>query len=151
MGDCKSVSIYSRWFESNLSHLIIDYYPNQTVASNYLKKSTCLTLIDGKTILKSKKTVFKTCLDRKSNIVSYVTLGTTTQTTNFVLNFKRLRFFPLTRPRYSGETVFTTSLGCIAKFLNKGKSYTKNKAVFLLTGILLRRILLYSGFIDMHL
>merc|ERR1711976_456335 len=149
--DCKSVSIYSRWFESNLSHLNIDYYPNQTVASNYLKKSTCLTLIDGKTILKSKKTVFKTCLDRKSNIVSYVTLGTTTQTTNFVLNFKRLRFFPLSRPRYTGETIFTTSLGCVARFLNKGKSHTKKKSVFLLVASLLRKLLLYSNFSDMHL
>lgn len=149
--DCKSVSIYSRWFESNLSHLIIDYYLNQIIASHYLKKSTNLTLIDSKTLSKSKRTIFKTCVDRKSNIGSYIIMGTTTQTTNFVLNFKRLRFFPLSRPRYTGETIFTTSLGCVAKFLNKGKSHTKKKPVFLLVASLLRKLLLYSNFSDMHL
>jgi hypothetical protein len=81
----------------------------------------------------------------------YLALGRDSQTTDFVLNFKRLRFFPLARPRYSGETIFTTSLGCISKFLNKGKSYSKKKAVFLLAAALLRRILLYSSLSGMHL
>ena len=89
--------------------------------------------------------------DAKVNSFLYDTTGANKQTTDFVLNFKRLRFFPLARPRYAGETVFTTSLGCISKFLHKGKSYTKKKAVFLLTATLLRRILLYSGLSDMHL
>ena len=89
--------------------------------------------------------------DVKVNSFLYDTTGANKETTDFVLNFKRLRFFPLARPRYTGETVFTTSLGCISKFLHKGKSYTKKKAVFLLTAILLRRILLYSGLSDMHL
>jgi hypothetical protein len=87
----------------------------------------------------------------KSNIGHCTVLKTNVETTDFVLNFKRLRFFPLARPHTSGDTIFTTSLGCIAKFLNKGKSHTKKKAVFLLVGSLLRKILLYTGFIDMHL
>ena len=85
------------------------------------------------------------------NKLLYSNLSRDVQTTDFVLNFKRLRFFPLARPKYSGETIFTTSLGCIAKFLNKGKSHIKKKSVFLLTGVLLRRVLLYSTFADMHL
>jgi hypothetical protein len=93
----------------------------------------------------------KITINHKANSVLYTNLNTNVQTTDFVLNFKRLRFFPLARPRYSGETVFTTSLGCIAKYLNKGKSHLKKKSVFLLAAVLLRRILLYSGLVDMHL
>lgn len=149
--DCKSVSIYSRWFESNFSHLSPSplgvYYLKtnftNTLASSPLKLSRLCVI--------SSKSLVKPSLHKLINVSLYNVLGTDVQTMNFILNFKRLRFFPLARPRYSGETVFTTSLGCIAKFLNKGKSYTKNKAVFLLTGVLLRRILLYSGFMDMHL
>jgi hypothetical protein len=87
----------------------------------------------------------------KLNAFMHSVKGANTQTTDLVLNFKRLRFFPLARPKYSGETIFTTSLGCLAKFINKGKSHTKKKAVFLLVAVLLRRILLYSGLADMHL
>merc|ERR1712146_883687 len=87
----------------------------------------------------------------KSNTGHYTVLRSNVETTDFVLNFKRLRFFPLARPKYSGGTIFTTSLGCIAKFLNKGKSHIKKKSMFLLTGVLLRRLLLYSTFADMHL
>ena len=149
--DCKSVSIYSRWFESNFSHLspaLSGVYYSKTNFTNTLTRSPLnLSRIRATTT----RYLPKPSLHKLLNVSLYSILGTDVQTMNFVLNFKRLRFFPLARPRYSGETVFTTSLGCIAKFLNKGKSYTKNKAVFLLTGVLLRRILLYSGFLDMHL
>jgi len=90
-------------------------------------------------------------LRSKSNVGHYTVLRTNVETTDFVLNFKRLRFFPLARPHTSGDTIFTTSLGCIAKFLNKGKSHTKKKSVFLLVASLLRKILLYTGLSDMHL
>jgi hypothetical protein len=87
----------------------------------------------------------------KCNYYMNETLGRSIPTMHFVLNFKRLRFFPLARPSYAGETVFTTSLGCVSKFLNKGKSTTKSKSTFLLVSKLLRRILLYANFLDMHL
>merc|ERR1712146_286927 len=93
----------------------------------------------------------KLLANSKSNVGHYTILRTNVETTDFVLNFKRLRFFPLAKPHTSGDTIFTTSLGCIAKFLNKGKSHTKKKSVFLLVASLLRKILLYTGLSDMHL
>jgi hypothetical protein len=131
-------------FTSNL-----DYYSSTPQAKLYLKSQT-------KPIKKLIGNPNKLELTRNHpfsnfNSISYGILGTNVQTTDFVLNFKRLRFFPLARPKYSGETIFTTSLGCISKFLNKGKSHIKKKAVFLLSAVLLRRILLYSGLSDMHL
>jgi hypothetical protein len=147
--DCKSVSIYSRWFESNLSQLMIKYYPRQMATKQYFKKPNKPSSLSIHPA--TSEPIFKLNLNRSLNIVNYTIMGTTVQTTNFVLNFKRLRFFPLARPRYTGETIFTTSLGCISKFLNKGKSHTKKKSVFLLVASLLRKLLLYSNFSDMHL
>jgi hypothetical protein len=89
--------------------------------------------------------------DMPLNSSYYNSLKLNTETTDFVLNFKRLRFFPLARPHLAGETIFNTSLGCVSKFLNKGKSHTKKKAVFLLTASLLRKVLLYSSLVDIHL
>jgi hypothetical protein len=87
----------------------------------------------------------------KRNYYSNEVIGRSAPTTHFVINFKRLRFFPLARPSSTGETIFTTSLGCVSKFLNKGKSTIKSKSTFLLVSKLLRRILLYTNFLDMHL
>ena len=64
--------------------------------------------------------------------------------TYLVLNYKRLRFFPLIRS-FNGDTMFSTSLGIMSKFLNKGKSFLKKKAVYLLVFSLLRKVLLYSS------
>jgi hypothetical protein len=67
-----------------------------------------------------------------------------------VLNYKRLRFYPVIRdPR--GYTLFNCSLGIIAKFLNKGKAFTKKKAVYLLLFSLIRKILLFSKLESMSL
>jgi hypothetical protein len=60
-----------------------------------------------------------------------------------VLNYKRLRFYPVIRD-FKGSTLFNCSLGIIAKFLNKGKSFTKKKAVYLLLFSLIRKVLLFS-------
>ena len=107
---------------------------------------------DNKILLLSKVSVVSSSSKSIGSVPHLFTrLGSSNQTTDFVLNFKRLRFFPLSRPRYSGETIFTSSLGCVAKFLNKGKSNIKKKSVFLLLAVLLRRILLYSGLSNMHL
>jgi hypothetical protein len=123
------------------------YYSKSVATSPLLKKH----ISTNSALLAKSSRVSRFSIDQKTNTLLYNTLGTNVQTTDFVLNFKRLRFFPLARPRYSGETIFTTSLGNVAKFLNKGKSFTKKKAVFLLVATLLRRVLLYSGLIDMHL
>ena len=153
--DCKSVSLYSRWFESNLSHIFLNTSYDKS-SSYYVGISPCLQLNKkpAKLVLKRLSKNFspdKFLIKSKSNTGHYTILKTNVETTDFVLNFKRLRFFPLARPHTSGDTIFTTSLGCIAKFLNKGKSHTKKKAVFLLVASLLRKILLYTGLSDMHL
>jgi len=67
---------------------------------------------------------------KKSAVASYTLSGRMLSTTDVVLNFKRLRFFPLARPHNLGDTMFSTSLGCVSKFLNKGKSFTKKKQLF---------------------
>jgi len=66
------------------------------------------------------------------------------------LNFKRKRFFPLIRD-LSGTTFFNTSLGILAKYLQKGKFFTKKKVVFLLVSSLIRKMLLYSSLKDLIL
>jgi len=68
----------------------------------------------------------------------------------FTLNFKRKRFFPLIRD-LSGTTFFNTSLGILAKYLQKGKFFTKKKVVFLLVASLIRKMLLYSSLKDLIL
>lgn len=67
-----------------------------------------------------------------------------------VLNFKRKRFFPLIRD-ITGNTFFNTSLGILAKYLQKGKFFTKKKSVFLLVASLIRKMLLYSSLKDLIL
>lgn len=146
--DCKSVSLYSRWFESNLSHIILSAYYTGTMPCIQLNKKPKELKLSQ---LHSNLSFDNIVRSSKSNKGYYATLKSGVETTDFVLNFKRLRFFPLARPHTSGETIFTTSLGCIAKFLNKGKSHTKKKAVFLLVASLLRKILLYTSLADMHL
>ena len=153
--DCKSVSLYSRWFESNLSHISLST-SNDKLNSYYIAFSPCSQL-NKKPIKIALKRLGKNLSSNKlltkskPNIGHYTVLRANVETTDFVLNFKRLRFFPLSRPHTSGDTIFTTSLGCIARFLNKGKSHTKKKSVFLLVASLLRKILLYTGLSDMHL
>lgn len=66
------------------------------------------------------------------------------------LNFKRKRFFPVIRT-LCGLTFFTISLGILAKYIKKGKSFTKKKANFLLVAGFLRKILLYSSLYNLML
>lgn len=129
---------------------------NETLAYRYYEAfPPCKQLV--RTKLKHPKvyTVTSGNLNRNQamslNFSYHNSLKLNTETTDFVLNFKRLRFFPLARPHLAGETIFNTSLGCVSKFLNKGKSHTKKKAVFLLTASLLRKVLLYSSLVDIHL
>ena len=60
------------------------------------------------------------------------------------LNFTRGKFFPVIR-ELSGSTYFFLSLGLLAKFLLKGKSFTKSKTVYLLLANFLRKVLLFSS------
>ena len=67
-----------------------------------------------------------------------------------MLNFKRLRFFPVIRT--TKNTVFASlSLGLLAKFFQKGKFFLKSKIVYLVTAIFLRKILLFSSFTNLIL
>jgi hypothetical protein len=99
----------------------------------------------------TSKPLPKILIYKNSSVSNYTLTSKNLALTDVVLNFKRLRFFPLARPHHFGDTMFTTSLGCVSKFLNKGKSFTKKKATFLLASTLLRRILMYSGINNMHL
>ena len=67
-----------------------------------------------------------------------------------VLNYKRMRFYPVMRSS-RGKTLFNCSLGILAKFLNKGKAFTKKKAVYLLVFSLIRKVLTFSKLCNMTL
>jgi len=62
-----------------------------------------------------------------------------------VLNFKRLRFFPILRT-LQNELFSSLSLGLLAKFFQKGKFFLKSKIVYLAVASLLRKILLFANF-----
>jgi len=66
------------------------------------------------------------------------------------LNFTRSRFFPSIRD-LKGQPLFFLSLGLLAKFLLKGKAFTKSKTVYLLLASFLRKVLLFSSFKNMYL
>jgi len=79
-----------------------------------------------------------------------LTLNNQANFTYLVLNYKRLRFFPLIRDN-KGSTLFNFSLGILSKFFKKGKSFIKNKAVYLVGFSLIRKILMYSSVEDLIL
>lgn len=60
-----------------------------------------------------------------------------------ILNFKKARFFP-SLTNLKGRLFSTMSLGMFSKFFNKGKSFIKNKSVFLLIASFLRKLILFS-------
>ena len=60
-------------------------------------------------------------------------------------NFKRNRFFPTLRT-IKGESYVFLSLGMLAKFFQKNKSFLKTKTMYLLLVSFLRKILLFSSF-----
>ena len=60
-----------------------------------------------------------------------------------ILNFKKSRFFP-SLTNLKGRLFSTMSLGMFSKFFNKGKSFIKNKSVFLLVAGFLRKLILFS-------
>lgn len=67
-----------------------------------------------------------------------------------ILNFYKKRFFPVIR-NIEGHTYFTSSLGMFSKFFNKGKSFIRSKSSFLVSAAFLRKILVYSGLLDLIL
>ena len=60
-----------------------------------------------------------------------------------ILNFRKSRFFP-SLTNLKGRLFSTMSLGMFSKFFNKGKSFIKNKSVFLLIAGFLRKLILFS-------
>lgn len=62
-----------------------------------------------------------------------------------ILNYKKRNFFPNISCT-GGKNLVTTSLGLFAKMFLKGKSFIRNKAVYLVTALFLRKVLLYSSF-----
>ena len=66
-------------------------------------------------------------------------------THQLILNYKKRNFFPNISCT-GGKNLVTTSLGLFAKMFLKGKSFIRNKAVYLVTALFLRKVLLYSSF-----
>lgn len=60
-----------------------------------------------------------------------------------ILNFRKSRFFP-SLTNLKGRLFSTMSLGMFSKFFNKGKSFIKNKSVFLLIAGFIRKLILFS-------
>jgi hypothetical protein len=60
------------------------------------------------------------------------------------LNYPRSRFFPVIRT-LEGSTYLALSLGMFAVMFNKGKSFLRNKSVFMAAVGFLRKILLFSS------
>jgi hypothetical protein len=67
-----------------------------------------------------------------------------------VLNFYKKRFFPIIRT-LEGHIYSTSSLGMFAKFFNKGKNFLRSKSSFLVSAGFLRKILIYSGLVELIL
>lgn len=59
------------------------------------------------------------------------------------LNFKRKRFFPSLQS-LKRQVYMTYSLGMFSKFFNKGKSFIKNKLVFITMAGFLRKVMLFA-------
>ena len=62
-----------------------------------------------------------------------------------LLNFKRLRFFPLIKT-LTNQIFISLSLGLLAKFFQKGKFFLKSKIVYLTLTLFLRKVLIFSLF-----
>lgn len=60
------------------------------------------------------------------------------------LNYKRRNFFPSVSSR-NGKVLVTSSLGLFSKMLNKGKSFIRNKSIYLMSAMFLRKLLIYSS------
>ena len=71
-------------------------------------------------------------------------------TKTLALNFTRGRFFPTIQGQ-NKNVLFFLSLGLMAKFLLKGKAFTKSKTVYLLLASFLRKVLLFASFKNMYL
>lgn len=144
--DCKSVSNYSRWFESNLSQYLYFCKNSKKMPINLLLNKSEFNLYKVNYISFRKQTLSYFSTRQRVPSVNYSFIISKLVNYNYnhlVLNYKRFRFFPLIRDSY-GQTLFNCSLGIMSKFLNKGKSFTKKKAVYLLLFSLIRKVLLYS-------
>lgn len=60
------------------------------------------------------------------------------------LNYKRRNFFPNVSSK-DGKVLVTSSLGLFARMLNKGKSFIRNKSVYLMSAMFIRKLLIYSS------
>lgn len=149
--DCKSVSNYSRWFEPNLSQYLY-FYKNISNITNLANKKALKASCYKLGTLKKCLILYPLCRFNSAVLTNFAKSSKSRRYNynQLVLNYKRLRFYPLMRSS-KGLTLFNCSLGVIAKFLNKGKSFTKKKAVYLLLFSLIRKVLLFSKLGDMSL
>ena len=165
----------SHWFEPNSSHLIrknINVNYKTFYKSLYFNKSKDfvkpyssvnfhLASVSGSRINQYNKTlpILYKCQFFARQLQSYTFLdkGYNLHRRKFFnptkalsLNFTRGRFFPILRT-IKGESYFFLSLGLLAKFLLKGKAFTKTKTVFILLASFLRKVLLFSSFKNIYL
>jgi hypothetical protein len=61
-----------------------------------------------------------------------------------LINYKRRNFFPNISSN-KGNVWVTTSLGMFSKMLNKGKSFIRNKSIYLMCGMFLRKVIIYAS------
>ena len=149
--DCKSVSNYSRWFEPNLSQYLY-FYKNIDNDINIIDPKIFESARYRFVTLTKCLALYPLCRFNSKVLTNFAksSMSTRHNYNQLVLNYKRLRFYPLMRSS-RGLTLFNCSLGVIAKFLNKGKAFTKKKAVYLLLFSLIRKVLLFSKLGDMSL
>lgn len=66
------------------------------------------------------------------------------------LNFKRKRFFPSLRT-LNGKTLSFMSLGMVASRYGRGKPFYRKKPVFIKVASILRKLLIYTFLVNLHL
>ena len=133
------------YFDKKESNYEIHSFRSLSITNLLLNKQTTKKLISAS--LYSINTIKYTFIDRGYNVHKNTSHS---PHKTLALNFTRNKFFPVIRS-LKGETYFFLSLGLLAKFLLKGKSFTKSKTVFLLLASFLRKILLFSSFRYMYL
>lgn len=73
-----------------------------------------------------------------------------TKDDSFLINYRRRNFFP-NFSNSNNSVLTTTSLGLFSKMLNKGKSFIRNKMVYLMTASFFRKVFIYTSVINMTL
>jgi hypothetical protein len=152
--DCKSVSNSHVGSNPTLLNIVQQYNKLTLTFKLFQKKNLRKYIISYNSFTKLKKFFIQNYLNflkiftfKKIRNLGFYFNFNNTYIKNYilVLNFKRLRFFPLLKT-LSNQIFISLSLGLLSKFFQKGKFFLKSKIVYLTLLLFLRKILIFSSF-----